>query len=317
MAWGALATGARAATGSTGQGLSLMQESFSEITLAELPLVIFNLARGQGDYFQATRGGGHGDYRHIVLAPRRHHRGRRAHPARVPPRRPVAQPGPRLRRLPHRARRGGGRRSADRLRAGARPRTGRSTGHATGTRRTPGSSPRSGWPRPAPSRSASRPTCAPSPPSRPRWQPRPAPRPATSTTPRPSSSRSAARPASCGPWSADLRAAGVRVGYVRPITLWPFPTDVVAGGRRRAHGPWRFELCAGQMIDDVRLAVLGAGPGRRDRRHLDRRVRASASAGSSTWTRSASGSSPCTRAAPTPSCRRSRTTNEPSGRDEP
>src|SRR3989442_6303256 len=69
MAWGALATGARAATGSTGQGLSLMQESFSEITLAELPLVAFNMAPGQGDYFQSTRGGGHGDYRHILLAP--------------------------------------------------------------------------------------------------------------------------------------------------------------------------------------------------------------------------------------------------------
>ena len=46
-----------------------MQESFSEISLAELPLVIFNMARGQQDYYQATRGGGHGDYRHIVLAP--------------------------------------------------------------------------------------------------------------------------------------------------------------------------------------------------------------------------------------------------------
>src|SRR3954470_7737816 len=69
MAWGAAATGARAATGSTGQGLSLMQESFSEMTLAELPIVIFNMARGQSDYFQATRGGGHGDYRHLVLAP--------------------------------------------------------------------------------------------------------------------------------------------------------------------------------------------------------------------------------------------------------
>ena len=46
-----------------------MQESLSEITRAELPLVIFNMARGQGDYFQATRGGGHGDYRHLVLAP--------------------------------------------------------------------------------------------------------------------------------------------------------------------------------------------------------------------------------------------------------
>ena len=69
MAWGAVATGQRAATGSTGQGLALMQESFSEITRAELPLVIFNMSRGQSDYFQATRGGGHGDYRHIVLAP--------------------------------------------------------------------------------------------------------------------------------------------------------------------------------------------------------------------------------------------------------
>ena len=69
MAWGAAATGTPAATGSTGQGLSLMQESLAEITLARLPLVVLNMARAQGDYFQATRGGGHGDYRHIVLAP--------------------------------------------------------------------------------------------------------------------------------------------------------------------------------------------------------------------------------------------------------
>ena len=69
MAWGAAATGTPAATGSTGQGLSLMQESLAEITLARLPLVVLNMARGQGDYWQATRGGGHGDYRHPVLAP--------------------------------------------------------------------------------------------------------------------------------------------------------------------------------------------------------------------------------------------------------
>ena len=70
MAWGAAATGMPAATGSTGQGLSLMQESLAEITYARLPLVVLNMARAQGDYFQATRGGGHGDYRHIVLAPK-------------------------------------------------------------------------------------------------------------------------------------------------------------------------------------------------------------------------------------------------------
>jgi 2-oxoglutarate ferredoxin oxidoreductase subunit alpha len=46
-----------------------MQESLSEITLARLPLVVLNMARAQGDYYQATRGGGHGDYRHLVLAP--------------------------------------------------------------------------------------------------------------------------------------------------------------------------------------------------------------------------------------------------------
>jgi 2-oxoglutarate ferredoxin oxidoreductase subunit alpha len=69
MAWGAAATGARAATGSCGQGLALMQESFSEMVRAELPVVIFNMARGQGDYYQTTRGGGHGDYRIPSLAP--------------------------------------------------------------------------------------------------------------------------------------------------------------------------------------------------------------------------------------------------------
>jgi 2-oxoglutarate ferredoxin oxidoreductase subunit alpha len=69
MAWGAAATGTPAATGSTGQGLSLMQESMSEIAYARVPLVVFNMARAQGDYWQATRGAGHGDSRMPVLAP--------------------------------------------------------------------------------------------------------------------------------------------------------------------------------------------------------------------------------------------------------
>ncbi len=69
MTWGAAATGSRAATGSCGQGLSLMQESISEMSLARIPAVVINMGRAQGDYFQATRGGGHGDYRTVVLAP--------------------------------------------------------------------------------------------------------------------------------------------------------------------------------------------------------------------------------------------------------
>jgi 2-oxoglutarate ferredoxin oxidoreductase subunit alpha len=79
MLLGASATGARAMTSSSSPGISLMQEGISYMAGSELPCVIVNISRSgpglggispsQGDYFQATRGGGHGDYRMIVLAP--------------------------------------------------------------------------------------------------------------------------------------------------------------------------------------------------------------------------------------------------------
>lgn len=70
MALGAAATGVRAATGSCGQGIALMQETIAEAALNETPMVVFNMARNQQDYFQCTRGGGWGDYRTITLAPK-------------------------------------------------------------------------------------------------------------------------------------------------------------------------------------------------------------------------------------------------------
>jgi 2-oxoglutarate ferredoxin oxidoreductase subunit alpha len=70
MALGAAATGARAATGSCGQGIALMQEAIAEAALNETPLVVFNMARNQQDYFQCTKGGGWGDYRTLTLAPK-------------------------------------------------------------------------------------------------------------------------------------------------------------------------------------------------------------------------------------------------------
>jgi 2-oxoglutarate ferredoxin oxidoreductase subunit alpha len=70
MAIGASMTGFRAATGSCGQGLSLMQEAIAEVALNETPLVVFNMGRNQQDYLQATRGGGWGDYRTIALVPK-------------------------------------------------------------------------------------------------------------------------------------------------------------------------------------------------------------------------------------------------------
>ena len=79
MVFGASATGKRAMTTSSSPGISLMQEGISYLAGAELPAVVLNVMRGgpglgniapsQGDYFQATRGGGHGDYRTIVLGP--------------------------------------------------------------------------------------------------------------------------------------------------------------------------------------------------------------------------------------------------------
>jgi 2-oxoglutarate ferredoxin oxidoreductase subunit alpha len=79
MVFGASATGKRAMTSSSSPGISLMQEGISYLAGADLPAVIVNVMRGgpglgniapsQGDYFQATRGGGHGDYRTIVLGP--------------------------------------------------------------------------------------------------------------------------------------------------------------------------------------------------------------------------------------------------------
>ncbi len=79
MVYGAAGTGARVMTSSSSPGISLMQEGISYLVGAELPCVIVNIMRGgpglgniapaQSDYFQAVKGGGHGDYRLITLAP--------------------------------------------------------------------------------------------------------------------------------------------------------------------------------------------------------------------------------------------------------
>lgn len=58
----------------------------------------------------------------------------------------------------------------------------------------------------------------------------------------------------------DARAEGVKVGMIRPITLWPFPTDTIAAMADKVKGMLVVELNAGQMIEDVRLAVNGKVP---------------------------------------------------------
>lgn len=79
MVYGGAATGKAVMTSSSSPGISLMQEGLSYIAAGELPALVVNVMRGgpglgtihpsQSDYFQATKGGGHGDYHFIVLAP--------------------------------------------------------------------------------------------------------------------------------------------------------------------------------------------------------------------------------------------------------
>ncbi|MEA4848377.1 MAG: 3-methyl-2-oxobutanoate dehydrogenase subunit VorB [Clostridiaceae bacterium] len=79
MVYGAAGAGARVMTSSSSPGISLKQEGITYIAGSELPCVIVNMVRGgpglggiqpaQSDYFQACKGGGHGDYRLVVLAP--------------------------------------------------------------------------------------------------------------------------------------------------------------------------------------------------------------------------------------------------------
>jgi 2-oxoglutarate ferredoxin oxidoreductase subunit alpha len=235
-----------------------MQESLSEITRAELPLVLFNMARGQGDYFQATRGGGHGDYRHLVLAP-----SDAAEAVRLTQlafdradrwRNPVLIYGDYL--LAHT-------REAVSIDLEAFPPlpakdwavdgslggSGRSRnlnplGMVKGRK---GIEPEPFWKRLQEKHEAMAQAEM-------RWE-------------------------CCDSDGAELvvvafgtlarfarhavralRADGARVGLFRPVTLWPFPSDAL---RRAAAGARRIavlEMNAGQMIDDVRLAILGAAP---------------------------------------------------------
>jgi 2-oxoglutarate ferredoxin oxidoreductase subunit alpha len=258
MAWGAAATGARAATGSTGQGLSLMQESLSEATLAEVPLVVFNMARSQGDYFQATRGGGHGDYRNPVLAPQDVREGIElvqlafhladkwrnpvlvygdyllAHTQEAVSVEPIALPS-----LPEKDWAVDGSRTGTRQSA-----TVTSLGLGKVGQREFGQEGKAQY----------------------------------IATKMPMMERevrvdtgflddaetvvvafgSTARFVKHA--IGLLRADGHRIGYVRPITLWPFPYDAVREAAAGARAVGSFEISSGQLIDDVRIGVEGQAP---------------------------------------------------------
>jgi 2-oxoglutarate ferredoxin oxidoreductase subunit alpha len=258
MAWGAAATGARAATGSTGQGLSLMQESLSELTMAEVPLVVFNMSRSQGDYFQATRGGGHGDYRHIVLAPHDvreaieltqlafHLADKWRNPVLVygdyllaHTQEAVTVEGRDFGALPAKEWAVDGSRSGSGCSANVTP-----LGVGKVGQRQFGQEGKAQY----------------------------------IATKLPHLEREVrvetgylddaetvivafGTPAKFVKYAIDrLREAGSRIGYVRPITLWPFPYDTVCDAAANARVVGSFEISTGQLVDDVRIGVAGRAP---------------------------------------------------------
>lgn len=257
MAWGAVATGARAATGSTGQGLALMQESISELVRAELPLVVFNLARGQFDYFQATRGGGHGDYHLVVLAPidvtEAIDLTQRAFEIAERWRNPVLIYGDYL--LAHTA-------EAVEVAALALPEHEKSWA-ADGTGRA------RGGPRhisPIGMQAGAKGINAEE-----FWQRLQAKHERIAAAEQRFEAEhcedadvlvvafgSLARFARHA--VRELRREGARVGYFRPITLWPYPSEALVRAAAGVKCVAVLEQNAGQMIDDVRLAVLGRAP---------------------------------------------------------
>jgi 2-oxoglutarate ferredoxin oxidoreductase subunit alpha len=255
MAWGALATGARAATGSTGQGLSLMQESLSEMTRSELPLVYFNMARGQYDYHQSTRGGGHGDYRHVVLAPIDVHEAvsltQLAFNLADRWRNPVQIYGDYLLAHTHEA--------VDvselefpplpekswavdgRLGGTGRSRNINPIGMTKGRK---GIEPESFWKRLQVKHEEIK-----------REEVRFESEHCEDAQVVVVAFGSVARFVRYA--VRELRERGVAVGYFRPITLWPFPEEALAAVAERVPRIAVLEQNAGQMIDDVRLSVLG------------------------------------------------------------
>lgn len=254
MTLGAGAAGARAATGSCGQGIALMQEAIAEAALNEVPFVVFNMARGQQDYFQCTRGGGWGDYRTITLAPKDVNEAVEhthllfhladkyrspaimygdyiiAHTYMSVDVEPIELPP-----LPPK----------DWAVDGSLGGTGESRQiwtWALGKKNNPGPGPDLHWQAIAAKFDAIE---------------------AAEQRHESFLTEDAEHVVvSFGTSSAfvdhvveELRGDGIRIGSFRPISLWPFPGDALAEATKQAKNVMVFEVNAGQMIDDVRLNV--------------------------------------------------------------
>lgn len=264
MVYGAACAGARAMTSSSSPGISLMQEGLSYIACSEVPVVLVNVMRGgpglgniqpsQGDYFQSVKMAGHGDFRMIVLAPANVQElidsmvlafdlaeqyrtialvvidgsiGQMMEPAELPPLRPVRPPEER----------------ADWALTGA---DGREPNTITSLYLGAENLERVNSRLQAKLKKIAA--------NETRWKEYHTEDAdlllvAFGTVGR-----------ICQTVVRDARDKGMRVGLLRPVTLWPFPNERIAELAEQAQGVLTVEMNAGQMVEDVRLAVAGRCP---------------------------------------------------------
>jgi 2-oxoglutarate ferredoxin oxidoreductase subunit alpha len=264
MVYGAACTGARVMTSSSSPGISLMQEGFSYIACSEIPVVIVNVMRGgpglgnvqpaQGDYFQAVKMAGHGDFHPIVLAPASVQEiidhvvmavdlaekyrtiamvvldgalGQMMEPAELPPMRPVRSPEDR----------------PDWALTGAQGRPSKTiTSLYLGAENLEGTNLRL--------QAKLQEIAA----NEVRWKEHATDDADYLLVAFGSVGRI------CQTAVRDARDAGIKAGLLRPITLWPFPSARIAELAQKVQGILAIEMNAGQMVEDVRLAVEGRCP---------------------------------------------------------
>jgi len=263
MVYGAAAAGVRAMTASSSPGISLKQEGISYLAEAELPCVIVNIMRGgsglgniapsQSDYFQAVKGGGHGDYRTLVFAAwsvqELYDLTREAFEVADRYRSPVLVLGDAVLGqmmepvvLPERV-----------VDPAALPRKPWATDGAKGRRRNiinslyinPPDLEQVNLRLQARYEAAAREVC---------WEGEHLEGAELAIV----AYGTAARVATTA--IAQARAKGIRVGLFRPISLFPFPTPQIAELATRVKQMLVVELSLGQMVEDVRLAVEGRCP---------------------------------------------------------
>jgi 2-oxoglutarate ferredoxin oxidoreductase subunit alpha len=264
MVYGAACAGARVMTSSSSPGISLMQEGLSYIACSEVPVVLVNVMRGgpglgniqpsQGDYFQSVKMAGHGDFHMIVLAPAdvqelidhmvlafelaEKYRtialvvadgsiGQMMEPAELPPMRPVRPPEER----------------ADWALSGAKGRDANTiTSLYLGAEKLEEVNLRL--------QKKLKEIAA----HEVRWEEYETEDAdlmlvAFGTVGR-----------ICQTVVRDARDKGINVGLLRPVTLWPFPSERIAELADQVRGILTVEMSAGQMVEDVRLAVEGRCP---------------------------------------------------------